>query len=70
MVRSFQALDREGAGKVTLDEFRAPLERLVQHLDRNGSGIVDLNQFDRPPMGPGDRDAPPPPLPPAQRDGG
>ena len=74
MVRSFQALDREGAGKVTLDEFRAPLDRLVQHLDRNGSGVIDLNQLDRPHMGPGgpgdQAPPPPPPPPPAQQNGG
>lgn len=72
MVRSFQALNRSGDGKVTADELRAPIDHLVQRLDRNHTGVIGLNQLDGPRVGPdGDRDGPQPPPPPAgQQNGG
>jgi Ca2+-binding EF-hand superfamily protein len=45
MVREYQEFDRDGDGKVTLDEYRAPLNMLVTQMDRNGDGV--LNREDR-----------------------
>jgi EF hand len=45
MVREFQEFDRDGDGKVTLDEYKAPLNAMVSRLDRNGDGL--LNRDDR-----------------------
>ena len=45
MVREFQEFDRDGDGKVTLDEYKAPLAMLIARMDRNGDGII--NREDR-----------------------
>lgn len=45
MVREFQRFDRDGDGKVTLDEYKQPLESTVADMDRNGDGV--LNRLDR-----------------------
>jgi Ca2+-binding EF-hand superfamily protein len=45
MVREFQGFDRDGDGKLTLDEYKAPLTMLVTRMDRNGDGL--LNKDDR-----------------------
>lgn len=45
MVREFQEFDRDGDGKLTLDEYKAPLNAMVSRLDRNGDGLV--NRDDR-----------------------
>ena len=45
MVREFQQFDRDGDGKLTLDEYKAPLTMLVTRMDQNGDGV--LNKDDR-----------------------
>jgi EF hand len=45
MVREFQEFDRDGDGKLTLDEYKAPLNAMVSRLDRNGDGLI--NKDDR-----------------------
>jgi hypothetical protein len=45
MVRDFQDFDRDGDGKVTLDEYKSPLTTLVTRMDSNGDGL--LNKDDR-----------------------
>jgi hypothetical protein len=45
MVREFQEFDRDGDGKLTLDEYKAPLTMLVTRMDQNGDGV--LNKDDR-----------------------
>jgi hypothetical protein len=45
MVREYQEFDRDGDGKVTLDEYKSPLNMLVTQMDRNGDGV--LNREDR-----------------------
>jgi hypothetical protein len=45
MVREFQEFDRDGDGKLTLDEYKRPLTMLVTRMDQNGDGI--LNKDDR-----------------------
>lgn len=74
MVRSFQHLDREGAGAITADEVTKPLDRMLGRLDRNDDGIINQADFQRGhrhwdgpngPQGPGGPGQPPP-APPAQ----
>lgn len=45
MVREFQEFDRDGDGKVTLDEYKEPMSRFIAELDANGDGV--LNKEDR-----------------------
>jgi Ca2+-binding EF-hand superfamily protein len=45
LVREFQEFDRDGDGKLTLDEYKQPLAMLVTRMDQNGDGI--LNRDDR-----------------------
>jgi hypothetical protein len=45
MVREFQEFDRDGDGKLTLDEYKAPLNAMVGRLDQNGDGLI--NKDDR-----------------------
>jgi hypothetical protein len=40
MVREFQFFDRDGDGKVTLEEYKRPLTDLVRNHDRNGDGFL------------------------------
>ena len=49
MVREFQKFDRDGDGKVTLEEYKLPLAELVERRDRNGDGA--LSKEDRPSPG-------------------
>jgi Ca2+-binding EF-hand superfamily protein len=49
MVRAFQMFDRDGDGKVTLDEYKGPLAEIVEQRDRNGDGV--LSKEDRPRRG-------------------
>lgn len=51
MVRSFQFLDRDGNGQVTLDEYKDPFAGIVAARDRNGDGALSLD--DRPQRGEG-----------------
>jgi Ca2+-binding EF-hand superfamily protein len=50
MVRAFQMFDRDGDGKVTLEEYQRPLAEMVEEHDRNGDGV--LSKEDRPRHGP------------------
>jgi|SRR5690348_14251927 Ca2+-binding EF-hand superfamily protein len=50
MVRAFQMFDRDGDGKVTLEEYQRPLAEMVEQHDRNGDGV--LSKEDRPRRGP------------------
>ena len=50
MVRAFQLFDRDGDGKVTLEEYQRPLAEMVEEHDRNGDGV--LSKEDRPRHGP------------------
>jgi Ca2+-binding EF-hand superfamily protein len=45
MVREFQEFDRDGDGKLTLEEYKAPLAMLVTRMDANSDGV--LNRQDR-----------------------
>jgi hypothetical protein len=54
MVREYQLFDRDGDGKVTVEEYKRPLAEIVERRDRNGDGV--LNKEDRPRRGPGHRD--------------
>ena len=45
MVREFQEFDRDGDAKLTLEEYRAPLNAMVSRMDRNGDAL--LNKDDR-----------------------
>lgn len=45
MVRSFQALDEDGDGAVTGQEYLKPMSRLVQRLDRNGDGEATADEL-------------------------
>ena len=40
MVREFQDFDKDGDAKLTLDEYKTPLARLVENRDRNGDGFL------------------------------
>ena len=40
MVRSFQRLDEDGDATVTLDEYVAPMSKIVERRDRNGDGAL------------------------------
>jgi Ca2+-binding EF-hand superfamily protein len=47
MVREFQRFDRDGDGKVTLEEYRRPLADLVRDMDRNGDGMLSRDDRQR-----------------------
>jgi hypothetical protein len=41
LVREFQEFDRDGDGKLTLDEYKRPLAMLVTRMDQNGDGVLN-----------------------------
>jgi Ca2+-binding EF-hand superfamily protein len=43
--RVFRRLDRDGTGKITLQEWAAPQERLFARLDKNNDGVVTLDEL-------------------------
>lgn len=43
--RVFRRLDRDGTGKITLQEWAEPQERLFSRLDRNNDGVVTLDEL-------------------------
>ena len=47
MVRGFQALDEDGDGAVTGEEYLKPMSRMVQRLDRNGDGEITADEMRR-----------------------
>jgi hypothetical protein len=40
MVREYQEFDRDGDGKLTLDEYKMPMAMLVRDRDVNGDGLL------------------------------
>ncbi|MDP9136689.1 MAG: EF-hand domain-containing protein [Pseudomonadota bacterium] len=54
LVREYQEFDRDGDGKLTLDEYKMPLAMMVQNRDMNGDGM--LSRDDRRSRRDGDRD--------------
>ncbi|WP_319531001.1 EF-hand domain-containing protein [uncultured Cohaesibacter sp.] len=46
MVRAFQRMDRDGSGKVTLEEINEPATMMFERMDRNNDGKID--KTDRP----------------------
>ena len=40
MVREYQSFDRDGDGKVTLDEYQAPMKTTMADMDSNGDGAL------------------------------
>jgi len=53
MVDRFQAFDNDGDGKVTDDEFRTPMGRMIERHDRDGDGKVTLSEMRNHPRGRG-----------------
>ena len=43
--RVFRRLDRDGTGRLTLQEWAAPQERLFARLDKDGDGVVTLDEL-------------------------
>lgn len=43
--RVFRRLDREGTGKITLQEWAQPQERLFVRLDKDNDGVVTLDEL-------------------------
>jgi Ca2+-binding EF-hand superfamily protein len=43
--RVFSRLDRDGTGKITLQEWAAPQERLFARLDKNNDGVVTVDEL-------------------------
>ncbi len=46
-VRSFQRLDKNGDLTITMDEFMAPAQKLMQRLDRNHDGVITKADLQR-----------------------
>jgi Ca2+-binding EF-hand superfamily protein len=47
MVDAFQRLDEDGDAIVTIDEFKAPLAKVVAHDDRNDDGALSSDDMKR-----------------------
>jgi len=47
MVDRFQALDADGDGRVTAEEFQRPFAKTVRRMDRNDDGVLDREDFQR-----------------------
>ena len=45
MIRDFQRLDRDANGQITLDEYKAPLDKLVAELDSNKDGVISSDEM-------------------------
>jgi Ca2+-binding EF-hand superfamily protein len=43
--RVFRRLDRDGTGRITLQEWAAPQERLFARLDKDNDGVVTLDEL-------------------------
>jgi Ca2+-binding EF-hand superfamily protein len=43
--RVFRRLDRDGTGRITLQEWAAPQEHLFARLDRNNDGVVTIDEL-------------------------
>jgi EF hand len=40
MVREYQSFDRDGDGKVTVEEYQSPMKSTVADMDKNGDGAL------------------------------
>ena len=47
MVREFQSFDRDGDGRITLEEYQRPMADLVERLDRTDSQSLGRDDFER-----------------------
>jgi Ca2+-binding EF-hand superfamily protein len=47
MVREFQRFDRDGDGRITLEEYQRPMAGFVERLDRTGSQSLTREDFQR-----------------------
>ena len=56
----FKTLDTNGDGKLSLDEFLAPMKEHFKHLDANHDGVLEPDEMPKPPVGDGDGPPPPP----------
>jgi EF hand len=59
MIRDFQRLDKDANGQITLDEYKAPLDKLVANLDTNKDGVISSDEMHprgHGPMGHGPKD--------------
>ncbi len=45
MVREFQRFDRDGDGRITLEEYLRPMDDFVERLDRTGSQSLTRDDF-------------------------
>jgi Ca2+-binding EF-hand superfamily protein len=47
MVREFQRFDRDGDGRITLEEYQRPMGNFVERLDRTDSQSLSRDDFQR-----------------------
>ena len=47
MVREFQRFDRDGDGRITLEEYQLPMAEFVERFDRSDSQSLDRDDFRR-----------------------
>lgn len=47
MVRQFQRLDADGDAKVTMDEIRIPMDRMMTYMDHNNDGVISKDDMGR-----------------------
>jgi Ca2+-binding EF-hand superfamily protein len=45
MVRDFQRLDADANGQVTLDEYKAPMAKLIARMDQNKDGSITSDEM-------------------------
>jgi hypothetical protein len=60
MPMDIKALDRDGDGKISPDEFAAPMKAHFAELDTNHDGFLEQNELPQPPHEGGMPPAPPP----------
>ena len=47
MVREFQSFDRDGDGRITLEEYQRPMAEFVERLDRTDDQSLSRDDFER-----------------------